>query len=112
MLFSPPARAREGGCRSRLRAYHARGVRDGLSPCEAAFYELPFHTRTTDMRTRAVLAGLCFIGGVLGLTGWALSRAEEKPKAAALGSKVANSSSLRDVRGNRRPLHDFKGNKA
>jgi peroxiredoxin len=30
----------------------------------------------------------------------------------ALGDKVPNTSSLRDVRGNRRPLHDFKGRPA
>lgn len=64
------------------------------------------------MRTRALLAGLCFIGCVLGLAGWTLTGAEEKAKSTALDAKVANSNSLRDVRGNRRPLHDFKDNKA
>src|SRR5262245_57937080 len=34
------------------------------------------------------------------------------PNEAAAGEKVPNSNSLRDVRGNRRALHDFKNNKA
>src|SRR5437762_637436 len=45
-----------------------------------------------------------------GWTGMAPSvQAAEPTKAAAIGDKVANGSSLRDLRGNRRPLHDFKG---
>ena len=36
----------------------------------------------------------------------------KQPKIEGIDAKVANSSSLRDVRGNRRPLHDFKDNKA
>jgi peroxiredoxin len=39
-------------------------------------------------------------------------RAADEAKPAAVGDKVANSSSLRDRHGNRRPLHDFKGNAA
>ena len=33
-------------------------------------------------------------------------------KARAIGEQVPNSNSLRDLRGNRRSLHDFKGHKA
>src|SRR5207244_2624321 len=60
------------------------------------------------MTMRKVLSGLLLAGLVLG-TG-RTSAAETKPL--ALGDKVPNSNSLRDVRGNRRPLHDFKNNKA
>src|SRR5262245_48413276 len=63
------------------------------------------------MRTRAVLAGLCFVGCLL-ISGLLLTGAEEKSKATAIDAKVANSKSLRDVRGNLRALHDFKDNKA
>jgi hypothetical protein len=63
------------------------------------------------MLTRATLIGLVF-GCLIGIAFSAAPKAEEKTKATALGAKVANSNSLRDVRGNRRPLHDFKDNKA
>lgn len=40
-------------------------------------------------------------------------RAEDKPQTtAAIGDKVSNKTSLRDLRGNRRPLHGFKDNRA
>lgn len=42
----------------------------------------------------------------------ALLFAGEEEKAAALGAKVPRGSVLRDVRGNRRILHDFKGHRA
>src|SRR5262245_64093872 len=75
--------------------------------------EAPFPLRATIMLTRAVVTGLVFLGCLLGIAGWlAGSRAEEKAKSTALGAKVANSNSLRDVRGNRRALHDLKDNKA
>jgi thiol-disulfide isomerase/thioredoxin len=68
------------------------------------------------MLTRASLAGLLLIACLLGGAGLTLttSTAQEKPRKSALevGAKAANSNSLRDVRGNRRPLHDFKGHKA
>src|SRR3954454_11056755 len=68
------------------------------------------------MVTRVALAGLLLSGGLLGLAGLVSSNEKDKPKdkpaATALGAKVANSGSLRDVRGNRRALHDFKDNKA
>src|SRR5262245_48113103 len=64
------------------------------------------------MLTRGTLTGLVFCGLLLGLAGWVASRADEKPKATALGAKAENRNSLRDVRGNRRPLHEFKGHKA
>jgi peroxiredoxin len=68
------------------------------------------------MLTRVALAGLLLSGGLLGLAGLVSSNEKEKPKdkpaATALGAKVANSNSLRDVRGNKRALHDFKDNKA
>ncbi len=38
--------------------------------------------------------------------------AGDAAKAAAIGDKAPNSNSLRDLRGNRRALHDFKGHKA
>ena len=38
--------------------------------------------------------------------------AADPAKPAALGDKIANSNSLRDLHGNRRALHDFKGHKA
>jgi len=40
------------------------------------------------------------------------ARADDSPKPVALGGKVPNSNSLRDLRGNRRALHDFKSHKA
>jgi len=68
------------------------------------------------MLTRVALAGLLLSGGLLGLAGLVSSnekeKAKDKPAATALGARVANSNSLRDVRGNKRALHDFKDNKA
>ncbi|MBM4072217.1 MAG: redoxin domain-containing protein [Planctomycetes bacterium] len=40
------------------------------------------------------------------------NNAQRPPKEKALGEKVANTDSLRDVRGNRRSLHGFNGHKA
>src|SRR5262245_20939997 len=57
--------------------------------------------------TPRVLGGLLAIGALL-----TPARADERPAAVALGAKVPNSHSLRDLRGTRRPLHDFKGYKA
>jgi acetyl esterase/lipase/peroxiredoxin len=59
------------------------------------------------MTLRGPLAGVFILAILLG-TGPV--RAAEQ--AAALGDKVANSNQLRDLRGNRRALHDFKGHKA
>src|SRR5207247_9808780 len=53
---------------------------------------------------------LCGILSLTLLVGSGTARAEEKPL--ALGAKVPNSHSLLDLRGNRRPLHDFKDRKA
>src|SRR5262245_43932584 len=58
------------------------------------------------MTKRSVLGGLLLLGLVL----WP-GEAAGGEKALALGDKVPNSNSLRDVRGNRRALHDFKNNK-
>jgi peroxiredoxin len=60
------------------------------------------------MTKRDVLGGLLFVALLLGP---GQAAAGEKP-ALALGDKVPNSNSLRDLRGNRRALHDFKNNKA
>src|SRR5437764_1032896 len=55
------------------------------------------------------------LGALLAVT-WdgmaAPGSAGETTKAIALGEKVPNSSSLRDLRGNRRALHDFTGRRA
>jgi len=40
------------------------------------------------------------------------SAQEDKTRIAAIGDQAPNTNSLRDVRGNRRPLHDFKDKKA
>ena len=53
-----------------------------------------------------LLFGLLF--GVSWWTAAAPVRADDAVKAVALGEKAANSNSLRDLRGNRRALHDFK----
>jgi peroxiredoxin len=62
------------------------------------------------MTTRGRLGGL-LLAGVLLRTGGTIG-AEEAAKAVALGDKVPNSGSLRDLHGNRRPLHDFKDHPA
>jgi acetyl esterase/lipase/peroxiredoxin len=59
------------------------------------------------MTRRGPLAALLTLALLLGS-----ADAAEPAKAVAVGDKVANSDSLRDLRGNRRPLHDFKGHKA
>ena len=59
------------------------------------------------MTKRDVLGGLLFVALLLGP-----GRAAGEKPALALGDKVPNSNSLRDLRGNRRALHDFKNNKA
>src|SRR5438552_256750 len=65
------------------------------------------------MTTRGVLGNLLSVAFLLGLLGFAsVLAAKDQPKAAALGQKVSRSHALRDVRGNRRPLHDFTGHKA
>lgn len=53
------------------------------------------------------IAMMVLLGG-LGVA----AKAAELLKATAVGSKVPNSNSLRDLRGNSRPLDTFKGNKA
>src|SRR5262249_12435740 len=60
------------------------------------------------MTKRDVLGGLLFVALLLGP---GEAAAGEKP-ALALGDKVPNRTSPRDLRGNRRALHDFKNNKA
>jgi thiol-disulfide isomerase/thioredoxin len=72
-----------------------------------------FNLEATLMNRRDVLGGILFLTllvGPAGLSGPGTARAEEK--AIALGAKVPNSHSLLDLRGNRRPLHDFKDHKA
>jgi hypothetical protein len=59
------------------------------------------------MTRRARLLGVLLLGVLLGQ-----GRAEEAAKAVAIGDKVPNGSSLRDLRGSRRPLHGFSGHKA
>ncbi len=59
------------------------------------------------MTRREPLAGLLTLALLLGT-----ARAAEPAGAIAVGDKVPNSNSLRDLRGTRRPLHDFKGHKA
>src|SRR5262245_4573287 len=55
-----------------------------------------------------VLAALCTLNGSVPVS----SREAAEPKVKAINEKVANSDSLRDVRGNRRSLHGFNGHKA
>ena len=56
--------------------------------------------------------GACIVG--LAALGWGghLARAEGLPGAKGIGELVPNSHSLRDLRGNSRPLHSFTGHKA
>ena len=67
------------------------------------------------MTRRGTLAGLLtlalLLGAGWGAAGWPAVAAEQA-KAVAVGYKVPQSDSLRDLRGTRRPLHDFKGYKA
>ncbi len=63
------------------------------------------------MMQRRFSDGFLAIGLLLGV-GWTAAPAEEAAKAAALGDKVPNSGVLRDLHGNRRPLHDFKDHAA
>ena len=59
------------------------------------------------------LSVVFLLGIVLILPGTlAEARTVEGPRPVALGAEVANSNSLRDVRGNRRALHDFKDHSA
>lgn len=60
------------------------------------------------MTSRGSVCGLVVLGMLLG-TGAAGAK---EATAVAVGDKVPNSSSLRDLRGNRRSLHDFKGHAA
>jgi acetyl esterase/lipase len=60
------------------------------------------------MTHRGPLAGLV----LLALVGATALPALAADKAAAIGDRVVNSNSLRDLRGNRRALHDFKDHKA
>lgn len=59
---------------------------------------------------------MCFLtlGMMIGFAGETLNlRADDKPMAAiAVGAKAPNKGSLRDLRGNRRALHDFKDHRA
>ena len=67
------------------------------------------------MTTRGALTGLFLLGLLVGLTALAASdptKGTEKPKPTAIGAAVPKGQLLRDLRGNRRPLHDFKGHKA
>jgi peroxiredoxin len=67
------------------------------------------------MTRQTLLVGSLVVGMLLG-AGWAgnslPTRAEEGIKPIALGEKVPNKTALRDLRGNRRSLHDFKGRAA
>ena len=55
----------------------------------------------------------CPLGGILLLTVLVtVSHNAAGAETAAIGDKVPNSNSLRDLRGNRRSLHDFKGHSA
>src|SRR4051812_29444187 len=58
------------------------------------------------MFMRGALCSLLFLGLLLGA-----ASAADKTKPSPIGEK-APGGALRDVRGNRRALHDFKGNKA
>src|SRR5262245_52455492 len=63
----------------------------------------------------AVLGGLLVLALVLGTGREASSRGaggSDKTTALALGAKVPGTGSLRDLRGNGRPLHGFKGHRA
>jgi thiol-disulfide isomerase/thioredoxin len=61
------------------------------------------------MTKRGPLGGFLLLGLLL-CPGWA--GAEEPAPATAVGAKASNSHSLRDLRGNRRPLHSFTGHRA
>ena len=68
-----------------------------------------------EAREKEMMSNRCVLGLVLvfaGLFGADPSQAAESVKPAALGSKVGNSESLRDLRGTRRGLQDFKGHPA
>jgi len=68
------------------------------------------------MTPRRAFLGLFFPALVLGLAALAVadkSSPGDRPKATALGAAVPKAGHvLRDLRGNRRPLYDFKGHKA
>ena len=54
------------------------------------------------------LGGFLSLGLLLGTCcEWAALAAAEPAKPVAIGAKVPNSNSLRDLHGNRRSLHDF-----
>src|SRR5262245_19673548 len=68
------------------------------------------------MTTRGALIGLFSLGLLVALTALGASgpaKVADKTKAkAAVGEAVPNGYLLRDLRGNRRPLHDYKDHKA
>jgi peroxiredoxin len=64
------------------------------------------------MTGRGRLACVLLVGGLFG-TGWlGTSQEAAKTKALAVGDEAPANNNLRDLRGNRRALHDFKGNSA
>src|SRR5437764_3720399 len=62
------------------------------------------------MASRRLLIPTLALGLFLPACGAA--RADEPTKSAAIGDKIGNSDSLRDLRGGKRPLHGFAGHKA
>src|SRR5262245_48864498 len=67
------------------------------------------------LKRGGVLIGLLVIGILLGTGREAVSRGgklSDKPAVVAVGVKVPNTGSLRDLRGSGRPLHGFKGHRA
>src|SRR5262245_29760421 len=66
------------------------------------------------MTRRGLPGGLLLLGFLLGV-GWegtSLPVLAKESTATVIGAKVPNSNSLRDLRGNRRPLHGFSGHRA
>jgi hypothetical protein len=61
--------------------------------------------------TRRASVSLLLLGGIL-WAGNTPSWAKESVKARAIGDRISDSKSLRDLRGNRRPLHGFTGHQA
>src|SRR5437764_8297814 len=73
----------------------------------AGWQPAPQIARGSPMTSRCVLCGLLALAQLA-----PAAPAAEGVKAVAVGDKAPDVAALRDVRGNRRPLHGFKDNKA
>jgi len=75
-------------------------------------FRFHFNLEMRPVKTRVMLTALLILEILFGLAGLgapAAALADDAPAGTALGKQVPNCNSLRDVHGNRRALHDFKG---